>query len=1159
MNVKGESFLIINVYAPCVGKPKEQVEFWNKLALTVSNIENVHNKNIVCGGDINFLMNIGLDRAGGNPRHDDNVVHAIKNFIDGFDLVDIWRVRNPYLRQYTWRQKNPLIQSRLDLWFVSNTLQDMVKNVGISPSISSDHSLIFVNIDNTLNNVRGPSYWKFNNSLCDDVEFCQAINSEALTWFDNYSNIDDKRLLWELIKYDIRKFSQSFSKSKAQKKRQHLKILEDNVKKSEIELGNHPSEENETVWNVAKEHLENEYNSITQGIIVRSRAQWVEMSEKNNKYFLSLEKANKVKSTINTLSLDDGDISTNQSTILKEIKTFYANLYSKKDVELNSGHANKFFTHSKIPKLNVEQQEICEGLLTMNECFEVLNSFQKGKTPGNDGLTVEFYKQFWQVFGKTLVDSLNTGYAKGELSNSQKQGVITLILKKEKDKRKISSYRPITLLNVDLKIGSKAIAKRVAKVLPDIIGIEQSAFVNERYIGDAVRTVADLILFTKYKNCPGILLNIDFEKAYDSIDHNFLAKVINSFNFGVSFQRWVNVFYNNIQSCVMNNGISTGYFPIKRGVRQGDPLSSILFVISMEVLLINIRENNDIRGININQGNTLKLSCYADDLTCFPGDIESAKNILQILDDFHSCSSLKVNVEKTEAMWLGSARNSSEKPLNLVWSESVKVLGIVFSYNEKFAYARNFEDKITSLKQTLTMWKNRDLTGIGKITIVKVFGLSKLLYTTSMITTPIEVQKKVNSIVHQFIWNGPDKIKRSELRASYEEGGLKMVDFSSRIKAQQSMWLKRYTDNESGWKKILDHYLSKFGGLKFLLKCSYNVKKLNGHIPQFYVNILNTFAELNSKHSVPDTSDGIGKQMIWNNGHVLINNKSVFYNHFYNSGIVTINDLFDVKGVRPFHDLGFKDCVNLNYLRWYGIIQAIPGSWRKKIVDGNNGQTDNANQDDNGYFFDGKFHALETTKSRKIYQQLIKNDTVIPKCMERLKNEYGLDMSIGKKLFLMPWRVTIDSRLRWLQFRINHFILPTNKWLHKIGIIASPNCLRCNSEIETLDHIFIHCPDVIEFWNKLHHKWIKLIGSDLSSIDKLFGIINDEDDWLLKNQILLMARRYICICKYRESPLSVRVFDILMRDTARLEETLARQRGNLGVHYMKWDKAGIYT
>ena len=97
-----------------------------------------------------------------------------------------------------------------------------------------------------------------------------------------------------------------------------------------------------------------------------------------------------------------------------------------------------------------------------------------------------------------MVGSLNTGNLKGELSNSQKQGVITLILKKGKDKRKVSSYRPISLLNVALKIGSKAIASRVAKVLPDIIGIEQSAFVKERYIGDAVRTVADIIYLTKY-------------------------------------------------------------------------------------------------------------------------------------------------------------------------------------------------------------------------------------------------------------------------------------------------------------------------------------------------------------------------------------------------------------------------------------------------------------------------------------------------------------------------------------------------------------------------------------------------------------------------------------------------------------------------------------
>ena len=123
----------------------------------------------------------------------------------------------------------------------------------------------------------------------------------------------------------------------------------------------------------------------------------------------------------------------------------------------------------------------------------------------------------------------------------------------------VGSYRPITLLNVDLKIGSKAIAARVSKVLPVTIGEEQAAFVKDRYIGDAVRTVADVIQFTKFSNIPGILLNIDFEKAYDSVDHGFFfKKVIKLFNFGESMQRWVHTFYNNIKSCVMNNGFSTG-------------------------------------------------------------------------------------------------------------------------------------------------------------------------------------------------------------------------------------------------------------------------------------------------------------------------------------------------------------------------------------------------------------------------------------------------------------------------------------------------------------------------------------------------------------------------------------------------------------------------
>ena len=111
----------------------------------------------------------------------------------------------------------------------------------------------------------------------------------------------------------------------------------------------------------------------------------------------------------------------------------------------------------------------CEGSLTLEECFKSLRSFQSNKSPGNDGLTVEFYEAFWESLGELLVDSLNCSFDKGELSSSQKQAIIALIEKKDKDKRKSFNWRPISLINVDVKIGSKAIALRLHTVLPKII------------------------------------------------------------------------------------------------------------------------------------------------------------------------------------------------------------------------------------------------------------------------------------------------------------------------------------------------------------------------------------------------------------------------------------------------------------------------------------------------------------------------------------------------------------------------------------------------------------------------------------------------------------------------------------------------------------------
>ena len=149
---------------------------------------------------------------------------------------------------------------------------------------------------------------------------------------------------------------------------------------------------------------------------------------------------------------------------------------------------------------------------------------------------------------------------------------------------------------------------------------------------------------------------LDFKKAFDSLEWNFILKALETFGFGASLIQWVKTFYNNIQSCVINNGYATPFFELQRGVRKGCPLSGILFVIVVEILANSIRDDQSIVGMNI-KGKEYKLSQYADDTSCFVRDIDSIVKLFEKLESFESCSGLELNRSKTEAMWLGKNKH----------------------------------------------------------------------------------------------------------------------------------------------------------------------------------------------------------------------------------------------------------------------------------------------------------------------------------------------------------------------------------------------------------------------------------------------------------------------------------------------------------------------
>ena len=204
-----------------------------------------------------------------------------------------------------------------------------------------------------------------------------------------------------------------------------------------------------------------------------------------------------------------------------------------------------------------------------------------------------------------------------------------------------------------------------------------------------------------------------------------MNKALNAFNFGPNVKTWITIFYKGVQSAVMNGGFLTTYFSISRGVRQGCPLSPLLFILATDLLAAKIRQDSNCKGISLPDGQKVKISQSADDTTIITENVESLKSHLQILDRFGNASGLKLNKKKTKAMWMGSMKDSRLKVLDFkTTKEPIKVLGINLSYNSNKCVEENFFVKIKKMKTKLNLWLSRDLTIYGKSLLAKALGIS---------------------------------------------------------------------------------------------------------------------------------------------------------------------------------------------------------------------------------------------------------------------------------------------------------------------------------------------------------------------------------------------------------------------------------------------------
>ena len=326
---------------------------------------------------------------------------------------------------------------------------------------------------------------------------------------------------------------------------------------------------------------------------------------------------------------------------------------------------------------------------------------------------------YWYFF----LRSLNYGFDNNELSTTQKEVIITSIPKSNKDRKYSKNWRPISMLNCSYKLASTCLANRLKTVLSDLISKDQTGFMAGRYIGENIRIIYDLLYFTEEENKPGLLLLIDFEKAFESVSWTFINNVLDFFNFGVSFKKWINIFNRNVNSCVHINGHLSEWFFLQRGCRQGDPISPYMFLLCVEILAILIKNNENIKGIRVGDKEFV-ISHYADDTSLIlDGSEVSLKYALLTLKFYAKISGLGVNIDQTSVIWIGSMRNSnrilcSEYELNWV-KDKFSLLGVTLSTNLENVVRMNFDEKLSMLRSILTSWSKRILTPLGKLIVIK--------------------------------------------------------------------------------------------------------------------------------------------------------------------------------------------------------------------------------------------------------------------------------------------------------------------------------------------------------------------------------------------------------------------------------------------------------
>ena len=772
-SINDDVYQFQSLYAP--NAPRSRPLFFNQLDQHL-----YPDGEIIMGGDFNMVEDISLDRAGGTPtsEHEKGKVQLTQLKLQKC-LKDIWREKALNVREYTWSNPENTIHSRIDRFYISQTLEPTFLEQTHLLNSFSDHKMLSLTLQLKSNIRRGDGYWKLNVSLLNDPDYCSLIEDFLKEWIEILPMYACIQTWWVECKNWIKRISIDYSTQQAQLRKIKVKAL----RKFVAQENKNPTPDKEYILETEEKIAALEDIRHT-GAMIRSREELIIDGEKPTRYFYALESIKKAKSTIEKLLVNHPSNNNNlieidnEADILNEIHKYYTNLYSKQT--LNTELQDELLSNitRKLPNHN---RYIMDSPLTDEELFQAIHLFKKNRSPGIDGLPIEFYDTFWHLLSKVFNKLANNIFTYGLLPEAQQRISIIALIHKKDDKELLDNWRPISLLCVDYKIIAKVLSLRLKKALPHILGEEQTCGVLGRTIFENLYTLRDTIGYTNDHDLPGYIVSLDFQKAFDKVDHSFLRKTLTAFGFGT---RYISFVISSLENCVArvaNNGRFTADVELGRGIKQGEQESSQLYDIIAEVLAIQIRKNKGIKGLHVpGRSEELKMCLYADDNNSILTTSHSIVNLFKELERFEAASGCNINPYKTVGMTLGDAQVPN-LPFPIRWNppEGIKMLGIIFFKDPMKTTKATWELIIQRIQHRASQLSPRKLSFRGKRIIINSLLLSKAWHAATVIPALKKHIHQIERIIYNYLFSNktPHKPAEDVLTLRLADGGICIKDF----------------------------------------------------------------------------------------------------------------------------------------------------------------------------------------------------------------------------------------------------------------------------------------------------------------------------------------------------------------------------------------------